>query len=211
MKHLLIVVLALYLFVPAFATTTTLDPIADTGIFENAGTTNYGGDDRGFWGFWNGGAQRSLNSWDCTSLEGEAVSAAEITFTLKQNNFGSGQMQARKVEATWDEMTVTWNTQPAHDTTGAGLMLDQSWVTGLGPHTLALTAEALPIIQDWIDNSANNFGLILLKDPETGDVPRCYPWMKEHPSYPGIQLTLEHTTIIGIESASRGNIKAIFK
>ena len=120
-------------------------------------------------------------------------------------------MQARMVEATWAEMSVTWNTQPTHDTTGDGLMLDQPWVSGDGSHTLGLTAEALPIIQDWIDNSGNNYGLILLKDPESDNEPRCYPFMKEEYGEPGVQLTLEHDPPQGIESASLGEIKAVFK
>jgi len=211
MKHLLLVALVCALAVPAFATTTTLDPVADSPVIANIADSNFGSQAYGYWGYWSVGGMRTLVLYDCTALADEVVSAAEITFALYVNNEGSAQMQARKLEATWDEMVVTWNSQPAHDTTGAGLMLDQSWVSGLGPHTLALTAEALPIIQDWIDTPANNFGLILLKDPETGDVPRCYPWMKEQGGEAGVQLTLEHTTLVGIESASLGNIKAVFK
>jgi hypothetical protein len=190
-KYLIITVLALSLVVPVFAATTTFIPIADSAVFELSPGSNYGGNSTSYWGYYNGG-QRTLVEYDLSSIAGDIVVGAELTFYLNQNNTGSAQMQSRKLEATWAEMSVTWTNQPTHDTTGAGLMLDQPWVSGTGAHTLDLTAEALPIIQDWIDTPANNFGMILLKDPESGNVPRCYPRTKEYSGNYSVRLVLDH-------------------
>ncbi len=191
MKYLIIAVLALSLVVPVFAATTTLIPVADSAVFALSPGSNYGSNSTSYWGYYNGG-QRTLVRWDLTALAGETVAAAEVTFYLNQNNYGTGQMQGRVLEATWAEMSVTWTNQPPHDTTGPGLMLNQSWVSGTGSHTLDLTAEALPIIQDWIDTPGNNFGLILLKSPESGNVPRCYPRTREYSGTYSVRLVLDH-------------------
>jgi hypothetical protein len=100
-------------------------------------------------------------------------------------------MWACKVLADWQEMSVTWATQPAHDDAEAtGRMLDIDWVSGLGPHTVDMTAVAVTVVQDWVDNPSTNYGLICKKDPETGDVPRCYPYMKEGSGGTGIRSSL---------------------
>ncbi|MEE8638902.1 MAG: DNRLRE domain-containing protein [bacterium] len=184
----------------------TLNPAADAPIWAGAPTRNYGSSTYGYWGYFNGN-QRTLVKWDCSTVTG-AVSSAQLIFRMMQNNYGTGKMWACKVTATWAENTVTYNTQPTHDDAGASRLLDIDWVSGNGPHTVACTTAAVAIIQAWVSTPATNYGVLLKKNPESGTVPRCYPYMKES-AYPGVQLKVVFTTAVA--PASLGKIKTLFK
>ncbi len=191
----------------AIAAEVTLNPTADSPVFGRSGyeNSNYGRQTYGYWGYWYGG-QRTLCQYDCTSITG-AVSSAQLIFRLMQNNYGTGKMWSCKLLGSWSETTVTWANQPNHDATTAGRLLDIDWVSGLGPHTVDCTSAAVTIIQGWVNSPSTNYGMILKKDPETGTVPRCYPYMRE--SGTGVQLKVIYT--VGVEPASVGKVKALFK
>jgi len=210
MRKVFVLLVAAACAFPLFASAAeyTLNPTADSPVYGYLPTSNYGSQSYGFWGFYNGYGMRTLNKYDLTSVTG-TVAKVELSFQLQQNNNATGKMWACKVNGDWQEMTVTWNTQPTHDDTAAtGRMLDIDWVTGLGPFRVDCTAVAVTVVQGWINTPATNYGLILKKDPETGVTPRCYPYMKES-TYQPVRLIV--TTTSGVEPNSLGRVKALFK
>lgn len=208
MKRVLIFLVAAACAFPfvANAAEYTLNPIADSPVFALNPNQNYGSQTYGYWGYYNY-PFRTLIKYDCSTVSG-AVTKVELSFQLMQNNTGTGKMWACKLNGDWQEMTVTWATQPTHDDTTAGRLLDIDWVTGLGPHRVDCTAAAVNIVQGWINNPNTNYGLILKKDPESGNEPRCYPYMKES-SYQPVRLII--TTATPVEPYSLGKVKALFK
>ncbi len=183
-----------------------LKPAADSPIWEGSANSNYGSNTYGYWGWYNG-CQRTLVRYDCTSITG-AVSSAKLTFQLMQNNYGTGKMWACKVLESWAENTVTYTNQPKHDDAEASRLLDIDWVSSTGPNTVDCTTAAVAIIQGWVDSPSTNYGMLCKKNPESGTVPRCYPYMKES-SYTPITLTVTYT--VGVEPASLGKVKSLFR
>ncbi len=184
-----------------------LNPAADSPLWEGAATRNFGSATYGYWGWYNG-CQRTLVRYDCTKISGK-VTGAKLSFQFMRNDYGTGKMWACKVTETWVESVVTWNTQPKHDDAVASRLLDIDWVSGLGPHTKDCTAAAVAIIQGWVDTPATNYGVMLKKNPESGTVPRCYPYMKESSSQP-VRLIVTYTPS-AVAPASLGKIKTLFK
>jgi hypothetical protein len=210
MKKIYLLASIIFLAAPLliFGTEVSLAPVADSPIWEGSPGTNYGSATYGYWGYYNG-CQRTLVKWDCTSITGTVVSA-KLSWQCMQNNSGTGKMWACKVTASWVESTVTWATQPAHDETAASRLLDIDWDPALGPVTHDCTAEAKAIIQNWVTNPSQNFGVKLKKDPESGTTPRCYPYMKEASGYQPVKLIVTYYPTV-IEPTSVGELKATFK
>lgn len=190
-----------------YAAEETLKPAADSPLWEGQATRNYGSATYGYWGWFNG-CQRTLCSYDCSKISG-TVTGAKLNFLLMQNNEGTGKMWACKVLASWQEFTVTYANQPKHDDAAASRLLDIDWVSGVGPHTKDCTTAAVTIIQGWVDTPATNFGLLLKKNPESGTVPRCYPYMKES-GRQGVNLIVTYTPS-AVAPSSLGKIKTLFK
>ncbi|UCH79183.1 MAG: DNRLRE domain-containing protein [Candidatus Coatesbacteria bacterium] len=192
----------------AIAAEVTLNPVADAPVFAHPTylNRNMGSQTYGYWGFYNY-TFRTFCRYDCSTVTG-AVSKVELNFRLMQNNYATGKMWACKVNATWAENTITWANQPAHDSTTAGRILDIDWLSGNGPHRVTCTSAANTIVQGWATTPATNYGLVLRKNPESGNVPRCYPYLRES-SYPGVQLIVTFTS--AVEPASVGKVKALFK
>ena len=184
----------------------SLKPAADAPLWQGAPTRNFGSQTYGYWGWYNGG-QRTLVRWDCSTVTG-AVTSAKLSFQLYRNFPGTGKMWACKVTESWVESTATWNNQPKHDDAAASRLLDIDWVSGTGPHTKDCTAAAVAIIQGWVNTPATNFGVMLKKNPESGVLPRCYPYMKESTYTPP---TLIVTFATSVAPTSFGKIKTLFK
>lgn len=192
----------------ATAAEVTLNPTGDAPVFahptyinRNMGTQTYG-----YWGFYNY-PFRTFCQYNVSSVSG-TVTKVELNFRLMQNNYATGKMWACKVTGSWSESTVTWSNQPTHDAgASTGRMLDIDWVTGNGPHRVTCTSVANTVVQGWISSPSTNYGLVLKKDPETGNVPRCYPYMRE--SGTGVQLIVTFTPS-AVTPESLGKVKALF-
>ncbi len=184
-----------------------LKPVADAPIWAGAATRNFGANTYGYWGYYNGN-QRTLVRWDLTTVTG-TVTGAKLKFQLMQNNYGTGKMWGCKVTGAWEEMVVTYATQPTHDDAVGSRLLDIDWVSGLGPHTVGCTTAAVSMIQAWINTPATNYGVLFKKNPESGTVPRCYPYMKESSQTP-FTLVVTYTPS-AVAPTSLGKVKTLFK
>jgi len=208
MKMVLILVVAALTFgVGAWGAETTLSPTADSPIFGSSPGTNYGSATYGYWGYYNN-PMRTLVKYDCSTIAG-TVTGVKISFQLMQNNWlTTSQIWACKLLADWQEMTVTWTNQPAHDDTAAGRFLDKPAVSGTGIFTLDCTTTANSIVQGWISSPSTNYGVILRTQTE-GNQERAYPYMKES-TYQPVRIIVTYTPS-SVEPASLGRVKAAFK
>jgi len=207
-RLILVLFVAMFSASCLFADIAVLDPVAECPLFELMPSSNYGMQNYGYWGYYNGG-QRTLLLYDLSGISG-IVTGAQISWEY-YNNFGTGaSMWACLVTGgSWDEYSVTWNSQPAHDDAPASRLLDIPWDSSTGIVTHDCTAEAVAIIQGWVDNPATNYGMLLKKDPESGNEPRCYPYMRESANQP-VQLIVEYT-ISSLEQTTFAQIKALFR
>ena len=184
-----------------------LEPVADSPLFGYSPDSNYGSQIYGYWGYYNGG-QRTILLYDLSSINGVIV-GAQLSWEF-HNNVGSGaDMWACLVTGgSWDEYAVTWNNQPAHDDSESSRLLDILWDTSSGIVTHDCTAYAVSIIQNWVDNPSTNYGMLLKKNPESGNLPRCYPFMRESANQP-VQLIVEYIPT-ALERRTFGEIKTLF-
>jgi hypothetical protein len=203
---LVLAVAALTFAVSAWAADITLKPIADSPIFGSSPGSNYGSNTYGYWGYYNN-PMRTLVKYDCSTVSG-TVTAVKLSFQLMQNNWlTTTRIWGCKLLADWQEMTVTYANQPAHDDTGAGRFLDQLAVSGLGPFNLDCTTTANSIVQAWISSPSTNYGIILRTQTE-GNQERAYPYMKESSAQP---INLIVTVTSGVAPTSFGKVKALYR
>jgi hypothetical protein len=192
----------------ATAAEVTLSPTGDAPVFAHPSyiNNNYGSQTYGYWGYYNY-PFRTFCQYNLTSVSG-TVTKVQLYFQLMQNNYATGKMWACKVTASWSESTVTWSNQPTHDDAAAtGRMLDIDWVSGNGPHTVTCTSTANTVVQGWINTPATNYGLVLKKNPESGNTPRCYPYMREAGN--PVKLIVTYTPS-AVAPESLGKVKALF-
>ena len=209
MKKWLFLLVAAALTVPLVTcgAEATLTPTGDAPVFGYSPTSNYGSQTYGYWGYYNA-AMRTLVQWNLSSVVG-TVTSCKLSFYLMQNNWVAGTtIWACKLNGTWAESTVTWNTQPTHDTTTAGLLLNTTAPTGTGIKTLDCTPAANAIVQAWIASPATNYGVILRNQTE-GGTDRAYPYMKESPYQP-VQLIVTYT-LSAVSPTSLGRVKAFYR
>lgn len=69
---------------------------------------------------------------------------------------GSNESWLQRITSTWDESTVTWNTQPT-STTQNQVSIPQS----NGPSDDYLNIDVTSLVQDMIDNPSTSFGFLL--------------------------------------------------
>jgi hypothetical protein len=207
-KYFLIFCLVICSVSYIYADTAVLEPVADSPLFELQSGTNYGSQIYGYWGYYNGG-QRTLILYDLSGISG-IVTGAQLSWEYYLNTGSGADMWSCVVTGgSWDEYTATWNNQPAHDDSESGRLLDIPWDTSSGIVTYGCTAYAISIIQDWVDNPSTNYGMLLKKSPESGNLPRCYPYMRES-AYQPVQLIVEYVPT-ALERRTFGQIKALFQ
>ncbi len=208
-KYLLILYLVICSSSYIYAVTAVLDPIADTSLLEFLPDYNYGTQKYGSWGYYVG-AQRILLQYDLSGIDGTVI-GAQLSWRLYSNTGTGADMWACVVTGgSWDEYTTTWNNQPAHDDSESSRLLDIPWDDSMGRVTHDCTAYAISIIQNWVDDPSTNYGVLLKKSPESGNIPRCYPYMTESPAWLPIRLQVEYIPT-ALERRTFGEIKALFQ
>jgi tartrate-resistant acid phosphatase type 5 len=152
----------------------------DTHLSENNTTANYGtaaallvdGDDPGG----SGKDKRALLKWDVSAIPaGRTVTAASITFNV--TDVSSQTYQIYQVKRAWTEGGATWNAYAAGSawqTAGADGANDRGatslgGVTGsaAGSLSVALNASGIALVQDWINGTTANQGIIILNASNT--------------------------------------------
>ncbi|MBM4460226.1 MAG: DNRLRE domain-containing protein, partial [Chloroflexi bacterium] len=141
--------------------TVALNPIADTYVYSAAPATNYGAAAVLYVGSQSPSAVgRALFRFDLSSIPlGAAVLNAKFQAYLVQSSPAPAvlDVELKRVDAAWQELVVTWNTQPAY--TGANNVI------GVGAAPAYYDWDVTTLAQTWV-NGAPNRGLALLSKDE---------------------------------------------
>jgi len=162
MKVLLLMVLASSM---VFADEIVFIPVQDAYVCDcQPGVTNpNGGPAHLYYGRYGSCYDRSLIQWDLSSIPaGTQIESAEMRmYCMSFTGSPSGQPVFYLVNEAWDELTVTFDTQPSY---GPEPVLSGSWPQ---PSTW-FSIDVTPFVQAWIDGSRDNFGIYCTSIGTTG-------------------------------------------
>lgn len=109
---------------------------------------------------------RGLIRWSVAEIPpGSTVLDVSIT-TYVENTAPGETYEIFEVLRPWNEMTVTWN-QPWATPGGGGpgdtstVVLGRMSAGQSGPYTQVLNADAVAVVQDWVDDPASNNGFMI--------------------------------------------------
>lgn len=104
------------LSVPAFATSTTVDPSADSHVSESNPTTNYGTiTPHSLRGSPSNFEKEGFYKFNVSIPGGELIDTASVAFKIHTTQTGNLSLY-HVTDNTWTETGVTWNTKPASGT-----------------------------------------------------------------------------------------------
>lgn len=135
-----------------------------------------------------GGTCRALMQWDISSITSCTVTSASVTINV--TNATASKYAVFSVRRNWGETTATWNTYDGSNgwtTAGVGDTTDDRFSTDLmngnadsgwgrnstGSHTLDFDSDGIAEIQNWINGSVTNNGIVIYD--EAGDTDG-YAW-----------------------------------
>ncbi|MGB4805954.1 MAG: DNRLRE domain-containing protein, partial [Anaerolineae bacterium] len=138
-----------------------LTPVADTYVFSTAPTSNYGAATIHYVGSQSASATgRALYRFNLGGIpSGATVQSASFMAYLVSSSASPAllDIELKRSDGVWQEMTVTWNTQPGY--TGANN------VEGIGIAPAYYTWNVTSLVQTWVDGAVNN-GLALMSKNE---------------------------------------------
>jgi hypothetical protein len=142
--------------------TITLNPVADAYVYSASPTTNYGTAPTLYVGSQSTSATgRALLRFDLSSIPaGSTVQSASFQAYLVQTSSSPATLdvELKRIDAPWQEGTVTWNTQPGY--TGANNVI------GVGKTMGYYSWDVASLVQTWV-NGNPNYGLALMSKNES--------------------------------------------
>ena len=116
--------------------------------------------------------ERSLFEFDVSFItEGSEVLLAELSLYYydpdnREHHSSTGPNTAfiQKVTSSWTENTVTWNNQPSSTINGQAIILDLT-----APKGDLIDLDVTEIVQEMVNNNAENFGFLLKLETEDGN------------------------------------------
>ena len=158
---------------PAFAGsaagTNSLRAVQDAKLQINNPTNNYGGDTTIQVKTPDTTDRRTLVKYNVTSLAGQTVSSATLRFYVSNNGAANTRIDVYPVTHNWDSTGTTWNnataatawTKPGGDYNTGNLL--GSFTPSVNNQYYTVSGAAVDaLVQSWIDNSAANYGVILV-------------------------------------------------
>ncbi len=154
--------------------------------------TNYGSDDRmDADSDSSGNAEWSLLRWDVSTIpDGSVVRAATITLTL--NNASSDSQPIYAMNRAWTESQATWNlaadqepwSAPGTSDDDRGVLMGTlSSGDDEGTHVVHLNQNGIGVLQNWIDDPTQNFGVIIIGEDDGIEIrTREYETATERPN-----------------------------
>ena len=173
--------------------TITLNPSHDAQYHDNAPTTNFGSNT---WlrvgnNTWDSETSRSAVRFDLSSYYGMRVLVATLRIHVYLHQDDTNPKHDIYVaDGTWDESTVTWNTQPG----STGSAFSSTYWGGTGYKEFDVKTQ----VQNWLNGVIGIHGFIFKTNNESGDN-RTLMHAKENGSNkPELVLELEHFGRAGI-------------
>jgi hypothetical protein len=131
-------------------------PAADTYIYGQESSTNFGDERTLFVGQdefeydW-----RTLIHFDLADVPDTPIASATLKMFLDHSHaHETPEIAVRRLNAAWDESTVTWDTAPTSLGTGVSTP-----VSSLDYHTFEW--DVTDLVQGWLDNPSTNYGMEL--------------------------------------------------
>jgi hypothetical protein len=91
---------------------------------------------------------------------GTQINSARLDLYLTgQNGWMVYDYGVYQVTQAWEEVTLTWNSQPQHNTTPVTTFFGQEWQSAYNRWHTVQNLEAL--VQQWVNDPANNHGLVI--------------------------------------------------
>jgi len=177
MKHLyLVLLLTAFYFSVSAQTTITLQPDATAGqdarIWSLDPTTAAGSTDDFIAAYWTWSATpgilRSLIRFDLSSIPTTAtITSAKLSLYYNPTSASAGQAGSnasflQRVTSTWDENTVTWNTQPTVTTSGEAALAQSTTSNQNYPDI-----NVKSMVKYMVGHPSKNYGFMLRLQDET--------------------------------------------
>ncbi|NIT35317.1 MAG: DNRLRE domain-containing protein [candidate division Zixibacteria bacterium] len=205
----LTVLLAVLLAASAFGATLVLQPGPadgkDSMISATNPTRNYGTWPNLMVNYGPAYEVRGLVEFDLGVLSGATINSAKFDLWISNPNQTNYNFGVYRVTATWQEMSVTWNNQPAHNAAA----YDVKMISGAvgGPYTW----DVKKLVQEWASKTYPNYGLMVKRVNMQNPTNWPYFCSSDHSntSYRP-RLTVDYSGV-GIAPASFGEVKALFK
>ncbi|MFC1620079.1 FG-GAP-like repeat-containing protein [Candidatus Neomarinimicrobiota bacterium] len=146
----------------------------DAYVHSGNPTTNYGTDISMYFGGWPMSDTTNLYiQFDLTTLAPftEITSARLDLYQMGQNGWMSYDYGAYKINEAWDESTITWNTQPASQANPMTTFFGGDWADDV-MHRWRSIHGLEYLVQQWIDDPAGNYGLVIRAVNELYGAPR---------------------------------------
>ena len=209
MRGLAIFIAVLLTAGTAFAATLVLQPGPadgkDSMISATNPTINYGTKKNLMVNYGPAYEVRALIEFDLGVLSGATINSAKLDLWIDLPNSTKYNFGVYRITASWGEMTVTWNNQPAHNATA----YDVKMISGSpgGPYTW----DVRKLVQEWANKTYPNYGLMVKRVDMKNPTPWPYFCSSDHSntSYRPM-LTVDYSGV-GIAPTSIGKVKAIFK
>lgn len=148
---------------------------------------------------------RGLVEFDLGVLSGATINAAKLDLWIGPGNSTNYNFGVYRITASWQETSVTWNNQPAHNATA----YDVKMISGSpgGPDTW----DVKKLVQEWANKTYPNYGLMVKRVDMKNPTPWPYFCSSDYAtaSYRPM-LTVDYSAA-GIAPTSIGKVKAIFK
>lgn len=175
----------------ALAVSVTLDPIKDTYVSQNAGTSNYGSSTTVLLGDLGCGtcSLGVFTQYDLSSIPSGAT-LVTVTLSFKKastNHSGTMAVSIRNRASTWSEGGATWNNS---NPLGDQIVGSASINTGITYPTIT-DGPLLTLVQGWLSNPGSNRGLAILPGVLDGTYISFYT--KEASGQLPIRLNVEYT------------------
>ncbi|MBP9748797.1 fibronectin type III domain-containing protein [Patescibacteria group bacterium] len=195
----------LFFAAPALADTASLTPVADTYTLNSSADVPFGTQD-GMYATLNFGPSfaRSYLRFDLSQIPaGATVQSAQLQLTLKSYSTTTpAQFSTQRVDATWAEDALTWNTQPSFSDT------IQTQAVSYGNPEMW---DILPAVQNWLSGTWANNGLVIKSTEGAGTQSTRGYWTREaaNPSYiPTLTITYTPPAVPTVPALTISNVTA---
>jgi hypothetical protein len=204
-RFILILPVALLAATTSFAAEVELAPVQDAYICDCSPdeTNPNGGPNFLYQGQYGSCFDRSLIRWDLSGLEEDLTIISAELHLYCEAFYGSvsGEMRYYRITETWDEGTVTYNTQPDYSD---DVQATADWPTPAGWHVVDVT----DFVEGWYSGDIDNYGLYCHCDGTTGTCvagfySKDYPVEEQRP-----KLVITYTAA-DVEETTWGEIKTL--